>query len=205
MTMSNISFEIGDITAIQADAIVNAARPSLLGGGGVDGAIHSAAGSELLEECRKLNGCETGEAKITGGYLLPAKYIIHTVGPIYEAGNPMCEHLLRSCYQNSLDLAKSHDLHTIAFPAISTGAYGYPKQEAATVAIRAVSEWLSSNPDYEMDVIMVCRDEKTLRYYQLAIDEHKTVTNCSGIKLVKPKKMITDCGGMKPIDPVERR
>ncbi len=167
---NHIYFEIGDITKMKVDAIVNAANKSLLGGGGVDGAIHKAAGAGLLEECRKLNGCETGEAKITGGWLLPAKYVIHTVGPRYKAGNPMCERLLHACYWNSLNVAKAHDLHTIAFPAISTGAYRYPKQEAAAVALRAVSGWLSANPDYGMAVIMVCRDQEMRQYYQNVID-----------------------------------
>lgn len=167
---NHIYFEIGDITKMKVDAIVNAARPSLLGGGGVDGAIHKAAGIGLLEECKKLSGCKTGEAKITGGWLLPAKYVIHTVGPRYDAGNPMCERLLHACYWNSLELAKNHDLHTIAFPAISTGAYGYPKQEAAAVALRATANWLRANPDYGMAVIMVCRDATMRQYYQNVID-----------------------------------
>ncbi len=167
---NRIYLEVGDITGMKVDAIVNAARPSLTGGGGVDGAIHKAAGPGLLEECRRLNGCKTGEAKITGGWLLPAKYVIHTVGPVYKKGDPMCERLLHACYRNSLDLAVEHDLHTIAFPAISTGAYGYPKQEAAAVALKAVSGWLAANPDYGMAVIMVCRDEEMRRYYQNVID-----------------------------------
>ncbi len=167
---NRIYFEIGDITKMEVDAIVNAARPSLLGGGGVDGAIHKAAGIGLTNECRLLGGCKTGEAKITGGWLLPAKYVIHTVGPRYESGNPMCERYLHACYWNSLDLAKEHDLHTIAFPAISTGAYGYPKQEAAAVALKAVSGWLTANPDYGMAVIMVCRNEEMRQYYQNVID-----------------------------------
>ena len=167
---NHIYFEIGDITNMKVDAIVNAANKTLLGGGGVDGAIHRAAGPGLLEECRKLNGCETGEAKITGGWLLKAKYVIHTVGPRYKARNPMCERLLHACYWNSLNLAKEYDIHTIAFPAISTGIYGYPKQEAAAVALRAVSNWLSANPDYGMAVIMVCRDSEMRQYYQNVID-----------------------------------
>ena len=167
---NHIYFEVGDITKMKVDAIVNAARPSLLGGGGVDGAIHKAAGIGLTNECRELGGCKTGEAKITGGWLLPAKYVIHTVGPRFESGNPMCERYLHACYWNSLDVAKEHDLHTIAFPAISTGAYGYPKQEAAAVALKAVSSWLTSNPDYGMAVIMVCRDSEMRQYYQDVID-----------------------------------
>ena len=165
-------FEIvrNDITKMKVDAIVNAANKSLLGGGGVDGAIHRAAGIGLTNECRALGGCEIGEARITGGWLLPAKFVIHTVGPRYREGNPKCEQLLYNCYWNSLELAKEHDLHTIAFPAISTGAYRYPKQEAAAIALRAVSGWLSANPDYGMAVIMVCHNDKMRQYYQNVID-----------------------------------
>lgn len=167
---NHIYFEVGDITKMKVDAIVNAANKSLLGGGGVDGAIHRAAGIGLTKECRELGGCETGEARITGGWLLPAKYVIHTVGPRYREGNPKCEQLLYNCYWNSLELAKEHDLHTIAFPAISTGAYRYPKQEAAAIALRAVSGWLSANPDYGMAVIMVCCNDEMRQFYQNVID-----------------------------------
>ena len=159
-----------DITKMHVDVIVNAANRSLLGGGGVDGAIHRAAGPELLEECRTLGGCEVGEAKITGGYELKADYVIHTVGPVYRKDNPNCEKLLAACYTNSLNLAKEYDLHTIAFPAISTGVYGYPPQEAAATALRAVSDWLSANPDYGMAVVMSCFDPKTRQCYQNVID-----------------------------------
>ncbi len=167
---NRIYFAMGDITEIDTDAIVNAANKSLLGGGGVDGAIHRAAGPDLLEECRGLNGCETGEAKITKGYNLKAKYVIHTVGPRYKPNDPKCGKLLHACYRNSLDLAKQHDLHTIAFPAISTGAYRYPKQEAAVIALKAVSGWLSENPDYGMAVFMCCMDQETRDCYQKVID-----------------------------------
>ena len=163
---SQISFVIGDITQMNADAIVNAANKSLLGGGGVDGAIHRAAGPDLLEECRKLHGCNTGEAKITGGYKLKAKYVIHTVGPVYDAHDSQCEVLLRACYVHSLNLAKQYSLHSVAFPAISTGIYGYPKKEAAAIALAAISEWLSAHPDYKMDVVIVCYDAKMHDVYQ---------------------------------------
>lgn len=152
--MSNIQFHIGDITKLAVDAIVNAANSSLLGGGGVDGAIHRAAGPKLLEECRTLNGCRTGEAKITGGYNLPAKHVIHTVGPIYSGSKYDAENL-RNCYWNSLEVARNNDLHSIAFPGISTGVYGYPKREAAEIALATVKEWLRKHADYEMEVTIV--------------------------------------------------
>lgn len=162
--MSNIEIKVCDITKLNCDAIVNAANNSLLGGGGVDGAIHRAAGKGLLEECRTLHGCETGKAKITKGYNLPAKYVIHTVGPIYS-GSPDDQIMLIDCYINSLDLAKVYDLHSIAFPAISTGVYGYPKEEAATIAILTVTEWLKDNSDYDMSVIFSCFDNQMYDIY----------------------------------------
>ena len=168
---NHIYFDVGDITKLDVDVIVNAANKSLLGGGGVDGAIHRAAGPGLLEECRTLNGCGTGEAKITGGYLLKAQYVIHTVVPDYNVTRESeCEQLLRSCYLNSLDLAKQYGLHTIAFPAISTGHYGYPARKAAAVALNTAAAWLSDNPDYGMAVVMSCYDERMRACYQSVID-----------------------------------
>ena len=154
----------GDITKLDCDGIVNAANRSLLGGGGVDGAIHRAAGPELLAECRTLHGCRTGEAKITKGYRLRAKYIIHTVGPIYS-GTAEDAAQLADCYRNSLDLAKEHDVHSIAFPAISTGVYGYPLEDATEIAVKIVAQWLEAHADYAMQVIFCCFDARTERVY----------------------------------------
>ena len=155
----------GDITKLDCDCIVNAANRSLLGGGGVDGAIHRAAGPELLAECRTLHGCRTGEAKITKGYRLKAKYIIHTVGPIYS-GTAEDAAQLADCYRNSLNLAKEHDVHSIAFPAISTGVYGYPLEDATAIAVKTVAQWLEAHADYAMQVIFCCFDARTERVYQ---------------------------------------
>ena len=155
----------GDITKLDCDGIVNAANRSLLGGGGVDGAIHRAAGPELLAECRTLHGCRTGEAKITKGYRLRAKYIIHTVGPIYS-GTAEDAAQLADCYRNSLNLAKEHDVHSIAFPAISTGVYGYPLDAATQIAVDTVTDWLQSHVDYDMRVIFCCFDARTAQVYQ---------------------------------------
>lgn len=156
----------GDITKLKVAAIVNAANKSLLGGGGVDGAIHTAAGPELLAECKTLGGCETGEAKITKGYNLPAKYIIHTVGPIYRFHSPAeDEQLLAECYRNSLDLAEKHNCKSIAFSCISTGVYGYPKEAAAKVAVNTVKAWLSQNGD-KMEVIFCVFDGDNKAIYQ---------------------------------------
>lgn len=155
----------GDITTLNCDAIVNAANSTLLGGGGVDGAIHAAAGPELLEECRELQGCATGEAKITFGYQLPATYVIHTVGPIYN-GKTTQRFELADCYHNSLELARAHHLHSIAFPAISAGAYGYPAEEAARIALLTCTEWLNAHADYGMQVILTCYNSTVYKIYQ---------------------------------------
>ena len=162
---NQIHVEQGDITKLDCDGIVNAANRSLLGGGGVDGAIHRAAGPELLAECRTLHGCRTGEAKITKGYRLRAKYIIHTVGPIYS-GTAEDAAQLTDCYRNSLELAKSYDVHSIAFPAISTGVYGYPLEDATEIAVKTVAQWLEAHADYAMQVIFCCFDARTERVYQ---------------------------------------
>lgn len=145
----------GDITTLRVDVIVNAANPSLLGGGGVDGAIHRAAGPQLLEECRTLGGCRTGEAKITRGYRLPARFVIHTVGPVWKGGSEGEDELLESCYQNSLALAELSSLHSIAVPAISTGAYGFPFERAARIAITTVIGFVTYHPAIEK-VVLVC-------------------------------------------------
>ena len=159
----------GDITKLDCDCIVNAANRSLLGGGGVDGAIHRAAGPELLAECRTLHGCRTGEAKITNGYRLKAKYIIHTVGPIYSGAAEDATRLA-DCYRNSLELAKSYDIHSIAFPAISAGAYGYPLDAATQIAVDTVADWLQSYADYDMKVIFCCFDARTKQAYQTKME-----------------------------------
>ena len=166
--INNSIFEIkqGDITKEKCDAIVNAANPRLSPGGGVSGAIHKAAGPELWEEAKKLGGCRTGEAKITKGYRL-AKYVIHTVGPVYK-GKPEDAELLRKCYINSLELAKKHGVKCIAFPAISTGIYGYPMEEAARVAIPAIIEWLRNN---SMHVKLVLYDRKAYEIHEKVLKE----------------------------------
>jgi len=155
----------GDITKIKVDAIVNAANKTLLGGGGVDGAIHRAAGPKLLEECKKLGGCETGEAKITRGYNLPAKYVIHTVGPIWQGGEYNEEENLASCYKNSLKLAVENNIKSIAFPSISTGVYGFPIEKAAPIALKEVKNFLEKNKAIEQ-VIFVLFSETDFQIYQ---------------------------------------
>lgn len=161
----------GDITKLDVDAVVNAANKSLLGGGGVDGAIHDAAGPELLKETRKLGGCEPGEAKMTGGYQMPVKYIIHTVGPVWRGGKHHEAEILRDCYLNSLHLADQNGVKTIAFPAISTGAYNYPKEEAARIAVGTVSKYLRSSKIQR--VIFAITDPENAQIYEDLIASHK--------------------------------
>ena len=162
-------FEIikADITKLKVDAIVNAANKSLLGGGGVDGAIHSAAGKELLEECRALNGCETGEAKLTKAYKLPSKQIIHTVGPIWKGGNNNEEKLLTSCYNECLDIAAKNKFKTIAFPNISTGIYGFPKNKAAIIAKDSIEKFIKKNRKIKKIIFCVFDDENYEIYKDL--------------------------------------
>jgi len=163
--MTKITIMPGDITRIHCDAIVNAANNSLLGGGGVDGAIHHAGGPAILEECVKLNGCETGRAKITGAGNLKCQYVIHTVGPVWHGGHLGEPEYLKSCYINSLSLAVEYGLKSLAFPNISTGVYDYPKQKAAEIAIRAVYEFLDYNIDMK-EIIFCCYDEENYQIYK---------------------------------------
>ena len=168
--LKKISIYSGDITRMGVDAIVNAANPSLLGGGGVDGAIHHAAGPKLLEECRTLNGCATGDAKLTKGYDLPAPYVIHTVGPIWHGGNQQEAEKLRSCYIRCMETAAEHDISTIAFPAISTGVYGYPKEEAAKIAVTTVMDFLQKHSGFSK-IYFVAFDGKTKKLYEQQLQE----------------------------------
>ena len=166
--LDRILIEQGDITKLRVDAIVNAANTSLLGGGGVDGAIHRAAGPELLEECRTIGGCPTGEARITRGYNLPAKHVIHTVGPVFRENNAdQAEALLSACYRNSLELAAENHLSTIAFPAISCGVYGYPIKDACKVAIDTIIGFLNNNDiiDQAIFVLFSSTDRKVYEKY----------------------------------------
>jgi O-acetyl-ADP-ribose deacetylase (regulator of RNase III) len=167
MGQPRIEIVKGDITQQQVEAIVNAANTTLLGGGGVDGAIHRAAGPQLLEECRTLGGCPTGQAKITRGYRLPAKYVIHAVGPVWHGGDQGEDELLAGCYRNALALAAQHGVHSIAFPSLSTGAYRFPLERAARIALTEISRFLASHA-LPQRVICVCFDERALVAYRTA-------------------------------------
>jgi O-acetyl-ADP-ribose deacetylase (regulator of RNase III) len=169
-SLDRIEVREGDITTLAVDAIVNAANASLMGGGGVDGAIHHAAGPELAIECRGLGGCATGEAKITGGYRLAARHVIHTVGPVWRGGSADEELLLASCYRRSLELARDNALRTIAFPAISTGIYGFPPQRAAHIAVETVAEVLDGDDHFER-VVLCCFDARSSALHHAALEE----------------------------------
>jgi len=171
---SHVEIVQGDITTLQVDAIVNAANESLLGGGGVDGAIHHAAGPELLGECRTLNGCKTGEAKITKGYRLKAQWVIHTVGPVWRGGHHQEDELLASCYRNSLTLAEMHSAKTVAFPCISTGVYRFPKERAARISLTAIYHFLSTHQTFEK-ITVACFGNDDYQICQTAVDEFTIV------------------------------
>jgi len=163
----NIKLSLGDITVLRVDAIVNAANSSLLGGGGVDGAIHSAAGPKLLEECRKIGGCPTGEARITAGYSLAARFVIHTVGPIWRGGKHCEDDLLARCYRSCFELVERHDIRSIAFPSISTGAYGFPVERASRIAVREMSAFLEKGSFVELTA--VCFNKRVFDCYYEAL------------------------------------
>jgi O-acetyl-ADP-ribose deacetylase len=167
---SNMKALQADITTLKVDAIVNAANKTLLGGGGVDGAIHRAAGPELLKECESLHGCKTGDAKITKGYLLPAGYVIHTVGPVWRGGNNDEDEKLASCYRRSIEIADEYNLRSIAFPAISTGVYGFPAERAAIIAVKTVTETLR-RLEAQIEVIFCCFSRRDLSLYQELLTE----------------------------------
>ncbi|MGC8823583.1 MAG: O-acetyl-ADP-ribose deacetylase [Bacteroidales bacterium] len=164
--MVKITLLQSDITRLQVDAIVNAANSSLMGGGGVDGAIHAAAGPELLAECRTLGGCPTGEAKVTKGYRLPARYVIHTVGPIWRGGGNNEEQFLRSCYENALKRAEELQIETIAFPNISTGVYAFPKQKAAEIALNVLKNYARRKNTTLKEIFLVCFDQENYEIYK---------------------------------------
>lgn len=170
LTANRLAVQVADITTLEVDAIVNAANERLLGGGGVDGAIHRAAGPDLLAECRMLGGCPTGEARITKGYRLPARHVIHTVGPVWRGGEAGEPELLASCYRESLSLAADHRLRSIAFPANSTGVYGYPADQAARVAVTTIADCLARSSVFDQ-VILCCFDASAKTTIQNAVDE----------------------------------
>lgn len=175
MLADRISLIEGDITKLEVEAVVTAANEALCGGGGVDGAIHRAAGPGLLEECRTLGICNPGEAKITGAYLLPAKYIIHTVGPVWEGGEYDEAEVLRSCYESSLQLARENSVGTIAFPCIATGVYSFPKDLACRIAVKTISDWLAKN-ECPQEVIFCCFEEEDAEIYAQELQRRKLNT-----------------------------